>query len=231
MASDRDSKPSRAGAESLPRDLVEAVREEERARLARELHDSLGQLLTSLGMQLGALERLEPSAVVSARLTQLRALCEEALGEVHRLAHDLGPRAMEDGLEAALGSLLQAHRRAHGTETSLTLEGARSLDTLPASVSRCVYRIVQETLTNVAKHAIARMVAVSVETSPDWVRLSVVDDGRGLASAGGLGASRGLGLAGIRARAIELGGEARFESSPGGGTIVTVQIPLSEQRE
>ena len=194
--------------------------ETERRRLARELHDETGQALTSILLGLKSLERdigAEPLAVI-------RELVDSALGDVRRLTVELRPPALDDfGLAAALERLAGVI----GERSSLTVDVNVNLPsgTLPAELETAIYRIVQEALANVVKHAAARSVSIVVSGSAGSVRAIVEDDGRGFA----LGTVRehALGLVGMRERAQLLGGRVDVESAPGAGTTIVVELPLS----
>jgi len=194
--------------------------ETERRRLARELHDETGQALASILLGLKGLERevgAEPLAVI-------RELVDSALGDVRRLTVELRPPALDDfGLAAALERLASVI----GERSSFTLDVNVNLPAgkLPAEHETAIYRIVQEALTNVVKHAAARSVSIVVASSDGSVRAIVEDDGEGFA----LGTVRehAFGLVGMRERAQLLGGRLDVESVPGSGTTIVADIPLS----
>lgn len=221
--------------EELRRQVTQSVvmaQEEERGRVAQELHDALGQLLTSLAVQIRSVEELSHERGIRQRLSKVRGLAEAIIGEVSRLAYALRPPALDDlGLAAALEELATDTTQVHGIAVDLHVRGGATEVRLPAAAEAALYRIVQESLTNVAKHAGASSASITLEVTTASARLIVEDDGRGfhLDSQTGLAkASRGLGLAGIRERARLLGGQATFESRPGKGSAVYVTLPMME---
>jgi two-component system, NarL family, sensor kinase len=207
---------------------LEAVQTEERNRLAREIHDTLAQDLSAIAFQLEAAEallaqRAEPERVrrsVSAALD----LARQGLEETRRSVLDLRAAPLEGRtLPAALAALSE------GAETpAVTFEAEGADVRLPPAVEVGLYRIAQEALQNALRHAAAARIRIRLETSPDRVRLTVQDDGRGFAMEGAA-ASR-FGLVGMRERAHLLGGSFQIESSPGAGTRVTVEVPLAERK-
>lgn len=210
--------------EALRRQLLESViraQEEERRRISRELHDSTSQNLTSLMVGLRRLETLSANPEQITTLTQLRALAAQTLEEVHEIATRLRPRLLDDlGLAAALELLTQKWQEAHQIQTDTLIHiGTKRL---PGEVESALYRIIQEALTNIARHAEAHSVSVLVERRGNEVIAIVEDDGRGLNGT----SERGLGLLGMRERAELLGGKLTIESTPGHGTTIHVQIPL-----
>jgi PAS domain S-box-containing protein len=217
----------------LVRRLVRA-QEAERRRVSRELHDGLGQELTALILGLKALERAVPEdAPGRARLREV----EEVVGRISREAHDLAvelrPTALDDlGLGAALSDYVARWSARTGVTASfqpLGLEGGR----LPAEVETAVYRVVQEALNNVAKHAGARRVGVMVSRQEAELVTLIEDDGRGfdpdLAPTGS--GRRSLGLLGMRERVGLVGGTLVIESGEGQGTVVQARIPLPRTEE
>ncbi len=205
------------------------AQEDERKRIARELHDEAGSALTSL---LVGLRLLETEACVadglSERIAELRETCAHTLEGLRRLSAELRPSALDRlGLVPALEQMAADHGRRWGTAVHFQAVGLDEI-VLPAEVASSLYRIVQEALTNVARHAQARTVGVLLERRPDAVVLIVEDDGRGFdphAPAGDEGVH--LGLLGIRERAALLGGRLTIESAPGQGTTLFVEIPCA----
>jgi len=194
--------------------------ETERRRLARELHDEAGQALASILLGLKALERdvgEEPLAVI-------RGLVDSALGNVRRLTVELRPPALDD---FGLGAALERLGSVVGDQRSFTVDVNVALPRglLPPEHETAIYRIVQEALTNVVKHASAKHVSIVVATSEQAVRAVIEDDGVGFAT--GHVREHALGLVGMRERAQLLGGRLQVESSPGAGTTVVAEIPLS----
>ncbi len=211
----------------LVRTLI-SVQEDERRALARELHDETGQALTSLLVGLRSLESAASPKTAAAIIQRLRDVAAQTLEEVSRLAQGLRPSVLDDlGLEAALSRYVAEHAAIHGLaiESKIGLDGAR----LPAPVEVTLYRIAQEALTNIARHAAAKRVRLSLTHEGRLVRLTVQDDGRGFepSEAPAPGGTTGrLGLYGIRERAALWGGTAELRSAPGRGTMLSVVIPV-----
>lgn len=203
---------------------VIAAQEDERKRIARELHDSTSQSLTSLMVGLRALADAVPDATAQNRAAELRAVAAQTLEEVHALAWQLRPSVLDDlGLAAALERYVSECRRRYGLEIDLAAQGLDAR--LPHEVETALYRIVQEGLTNVARHAHATTASVIVERRNGAVRAIIEDNGCGFDSAAGLAEGR-LGLYGIRERAELLGGALTVESAPGQGASLFVEIPV-----
>lgn len=223
---ERQSQDTQSDLKALSERLL-VIQEQERTRIAREIHDDLGQAITALKMDV--LGILEQSPGVS------RALSERVLetlnllvGSVQRIASELRPSILDDlGLVAAIESETRAFEERTGIECELSVTGNLQLDSAPASA---IYRIVQEALTNVARHSNASRVELRLRTRGDDVLLEVRDDGRGM-SAQDIGSARSLGLIGIRERAALVGGTVRFEGIADRGTIVSVRIPIRDIAE
>ena len=219
--------------ENLRRQLLEkviATQEEERKRIARELHDSTSQTLTSLLVGLRMLETNCPTAQVHAQVQDLRQVAAQTLDEVHDLAMQLRPRVLDDlGLAAALERLTNEWQARHKIPVDLLIHLGN--ERLPGSVETALYRIVQETLTNVARHARANSASVLIERRNGDVITVIEDDGEGFdVNENGLnqGGQR-FGLLGMQERAELLGGRLTIESTPQLGTSVFVRIPLHQQ--
>jgi signal transduction histidine kinase len=217
---------------AMLRRRLAATEEDERRRLSRELHDEVGQHLTALGLGLQALSDVAtPGSEVDRRATQLRSLADLLGRELHDLAVRLRPRALDDfGLEAALAAYGEEWA-AHSGVTIDVHTGAEA-ERLPAAVESAVYRVVQEALTNVAKHSGATHASVVVERRDGHVIAIIEDDGRGFDTSIGMDSAAssgsGLGLLGISERAALLGGTLEIESAPGGGgTTLYFRIPIS----
>jgi len=211
---------------------VMSAREEEQRRIARDLHDGIGQSLTSLLLGLRAAAEVPTFEEARARLGELRGITAALLDEVRRLALGLRPSVLDDlGLAAVLERYAADYTQAHGIAVDVCAPD-RALARLPAEVETALYRIAQETLTNVLKHAAAKAVSLVVRRESSGVHLTVEDDGRGFDSDALLqapGAGKGLGLLDIRERAALLNGAVTIESRPGSGTTVHVCIPLREE--
>ncbi len=208
---------------------LQAVREEETARISRDLHDELGQLLTGLQLDLAELEAAvdapAPAEPLLDKVVAASELTGTIIAAVQRIAHDLRPAALDRvGLPAGLRQEARRFERRTGVEARV--EAAPDFPELSRDAATALYRICQEALTNVARHAAARHVRVTLSAGPDQVVLEVEDDGRGLAP-GSEDRPASLGLLGMRERALALGGEVAFEAAPGGGTRVRARLPAA----
>ena len=209
----------------LSRELVRA-QEAERRSLSRELHDEVGQTLTALRMELANLEEIRnsPGEEFAARLQEAKQLAEQTLISVRDLAMGLRPAMLDDlGLGPALEWQGREFSRRSGTPVEVQVDGM--VDELPENHRTCIFRIVQEALTNCARHAQAQSIRVTAHGRPGAVFLSVQDDGVGFAGTEG----RGLGLIGIEERARELGGSVTLRSEPGKGTTLRVELPWAKE--
>lgn len=208
---------------------VIAVQEDERRRIARELHDSTSQSLTSLLVGLQALEQTSDS-VIQQRTEDLRRIVSKTLDEVHGLAWQLRPSVLDDlGLRAALEHYIADFRERYTLPVDLAIHGQAG-QRLSPEAETTIYRIVQEALTNVARHAKAHRASVMVELRSDKTLVIVEDNGVGLdAEVVAKGSRQHLGLWGIRERAELLGGKLTIESEPGRGTSLFVELPGSDQ--
>jgi signal transduction histidine kinase len=211
----------RVARDSLRR--VVAAQELERRRLARELHDETGQALTSILLGLHSLEEFVDGEDERAAVAGIRQLTVDTLHDVRRLAVELRPKALDDfGLVAALERLAETF----GEQSGLAIDLAAGLgeEQLPGEVATALYRIVQEGLTNVAKHARARKVSVLVTRKNGRVALVIEDDGVGFDPES---PAEGFGIQGMRERVDLLGGSLRLETRQGAGTTLAVEVPLS----
>jgi signal transduction histidine kinase len=210
----------RIAQDSLRR-VVEA-QELERRRLARELHDETGQALTSILLGLKSLEERMDDPDSRAATEELRELVVSTLQDVRRLAVELRPSALDDfGLVAALERLTASF--AEQTGISVDFQTALADERLPEEVETALYRIVQESLTNVIKHARARRVSILLARKDGAVKAVVEDDGQGFYPAEPTG---GSGLVGMRERLALLGGRLEVESAPDRGTTVAAEVPV-----
>jgi signal transduction histidine kinase len=211
---------------SVQRDALRRAvqaQEVERRRLARELHDETGQALTSILLGLAAVERAESAEAAHVAAAELRQLVVETLQDVRRLAVELRPSALDDfGLEPALRRLGQSVREA--AHLDVQVEARLGSQRLPADVETALYRIVQEALTNVVKHAGAQHVSIVVTRKPASVLVMIEDDGRGFDPA--RTRADGLGLTGMTERVELLDGSFQIDAGPGAGTTLIVELPL-----
>lgn len=212
------------------------AQEEERRRIARELHDDTGQTLTLLLVRLKLLENGAVDEARQAEIAELRALVSAAIDRVRRLALDLRPPALDHlGLVASLRSLVRQLKET--TPLAISLEALEGQIALSSEQAIAVYRIVQEALTNILKHANARQAWVKLTQQGGQLTIQIRDDGRGfkpLALERGRkqdADGRGLGLFGMEERAHLAGGRLRVESQPGQGTTVLVTIPARPSSE
>ena len=205
-----------------------SVQEEERRRIARNLHDHLGQQMTALRLSVGALkdDTLSP-ADLRLRLEGIDKIASQIDRDVDFLAWELRPAALDDvGLSAALETIVRDWSAANGVDAEF--HGSPEAARLAGESESHLYRIVQEALNNVSKHAAATHVSVLLEHQDREVRVIIEDDGRGFdaeQAAAGL-THRGLGLTSMQERAALIGGHVEFESAPGRGTTVFARVPI-----
>jgi PAS domain S-box-containing protein len=216
-------------AEAMHRLLLEhtlSAQEEERRRIARELHDEAGQLLTSLLVGLRVLEDARKLADVKAQGHRLREITAQAIDEVGRLARGLHPTVLDDhGLAIALSRYVTEYTKTHNIAVDLKLNEL-DLSTLPSAVQIGLYRILQETLTNVARHSGAKAVTIRFARSATALEVTVVDNGCGFDAKAVAFSSHRLGIQSMRERAAMLGGTLSF-TSRGKGTKILVHVPLA----
>ncbi|HSN78573.1 MAG TPA: sensor histidine kinase [Anaerolineae bacterium] len=212
------------------------AQEVERKRIARELHDATGQSLTAIALGLRGVEtHIEhcdsPQPGLLENVREIKSYSTSALGELHQIIADLRPSILDDmGLAAALKWYVQSYQQRRSLPTELIVEGTSFR--LPAEYETVLFRITQEALTNIAKHARATRVVVTLGFSPAEVSLQIKDNGRGFDPELVLqrtGRSSGWGLLGMRERASLIGGQAVIESSPGQGARIRVTVPTSRE--
>jgi two-component system, NarL family, sensor histidine kinase UhpB len=206
------------------------AQERERMRIARELHDDLGQSLLTLKLQLDRLDRKIPAELEEPRqhLSQCRNYLKQIIGNVRRLSHDLTPLGLELGLPAALADLLEEFKGQHGIQCTLEVDGVTGLFSREAEVN--LYRILQESLSNISKYAQATQVDVSLRRAGHEVVFTVEDNGQGFEVAEILarrGRKKGLGLASMEERARLLGGTFSISSKARAGTEISITLPLN----
>lgn len=199
------------------------AQEEERARVARDLHDEVNQSLTGLVLRIEAMRTHAPPGFAD-ELAETRAVAGQAMEELLALARQLRPTALDDlGLGAALAGLVEDSGRTSGVETSFEASGDPS--TLPDDVQLFTYRIVQEALSNAIRHADASSIRVNLIRDADGLELRITDDGSGLDPKR---IGTGLGLAGMRERALLVGGRLELESRPPLGTRIRLTVPAAD---
>jgi signal transduction histidine kinase len=205
----------------LSQQLVNA-QEEERRNLSRELHDHVAQVLTGLRMGLGRVERLSGDGLVRAGVAECKALVDDMFRTVRDLSLGLRPSMLDDfGLQAALEWHVRDFTRRYAINAELKMDG--DFDALPDKHRTCVYRIIQEAMTNCVRHARAQSIRVDVSAGDGLLHVRVTDDGIGLNPAR---RRNGLGLRGIEERVKELQGSMTITQPPGSGTVLAVQLPL-----
>ena len=212
--------------ERVARDALRRVvsaQELERRRLARELHDETGQALTSILLGLKSLEDVRGESELTESTARLRELVVTTLQDVRRLAVELRPSALDDfGLVPALERLVDTFREQTGIDVDL--EPQLGDERLPSDVETTLYRITQEALTNVVKHANAERVSIVLTRRDGTISAVIEDDGRGFEE--GSGSGNGLGLLGMRERVALVDGRLSIESSPGSGTTLSIEVPV-----
>lgn len=211
---------------------LQSSREEEGRRIGREMHDELGQALTGLKLQLASLEKevvqLRPSGRILEMIPKMAQLISGTLDTVRRITADLRPPELDDlGLLAAIR--WQVHEFQARTGVACTFRGTRVPIALDVNASTALFRMVQEALTNVARHAGARHARVTVRTHDGQLKVEVADDGRGITEAERLSA-HALGLLGMRERIELVGGRMTIRGTPGQGTTVSACVRFSGRR-
>jgi PAS domain S-box-containing protein len=211
---------------------LESLREEERTRISREVHDELGQLLTALKMDLRWIEKRigerenDPALLpVLEKAVEAGEVADRAMSTVQKISSELRPGTLDNlGLTAALRH--EAAKFQEHTGIACAMRLPEDSPELPQAVATAVFRIFQETLTNVARHAGASQVQAALRVEADQLVLEVRDNGRGI-SPEALDSPKSLGLLGMKERAAVLGGKLLVERFPAGGTVVTFQVPRS----
>jgi signal transduction histidine kinase len=221
---DRDERRARLLAKFI------RAQEEERKRIARELHDETSQTVVALSVAAdAALSR--PFAPERDRLREIKALAGRALSELHRVIYDLRPSVLDDlGLASAVRWYADRNLTPLGIAFRCEIEGLE--ERLPVEIETAVFRVVQEALTNIVRHARAETVLIQMARESDQLAIEVEDDGRGFdptSVATPESSGRGLGLLGIRERVELLGGRVTIDSAPGQGTRLLVSVPLPKE--
>lgn len=205
---------------------IEAAREEERVYIAREIHDELGRMLTALKMELGCLSGKIPGdkEALPEKTKAMSELIDAAIKTVHRISTALRPALLDDlGLVAAIEGQVEEFRKRTGISCELVSDAEELF--IDRSVSIAIYRILQEALTNIVRHADANIVRVTFKKKPSGkLMLEVCDNGKGITEEQ-ISGPRAFGLTGIRERVYLLGGEVRITGNEGKGTTLKVEIP------
>lgn len=216
----------------LSNQLITA-QEDERRAIARELHDEIGQALTAIKMEVAVAQRsIQAAGGPSDLLDDARAIVDGALQSTRDLSHVIHPALLDDlGLSAAVDWYLRGFRKRHPIATELLEEGMA--DRLAPEIETAAYRIIQEAVTNVAKHACATLCRVYLQRLPATLLVTVEDNGIGFdtQSSGPCGGQAGLGLISIRERAALVGGAVGLESAAGKGTRLTVELPARPREQ
>lgn len=217
----------------ISRDLQDATsklmsaQEDERKTIARELHDEVGQVLTAIKVELGLAQRtLESKGLPGAPLAEAQLITDGAINTVRDITQLLHPSALDDlGLPAAVEASLRGLQRRHDIKVEFTQEGMD--ERLEPETELAAYRIVQEALTNVARHSRATFCGVRLARNDHGLVVEIQDDGHGFeVDPVETPARRGIGLIGIRERTSQLGGSCQIESQPGAGTRITAELPV-----
>ena len=205
---------------------VISAQDEERARVARELHDSTAQILAAIMLQLGVAARESTSPVLDERIATLRELAAEALEEVRTMAHTMHPRILDDlGLGAALEWLVRQTGAQESVSVGVSADASAS--EVPAHLASVLYRVAQEALRNVVRHAGARHADVSLRVHGGSATLEVTDDGSGFDVRRAEERRPGMGLFSMRERVELVKGQLDVTSLPGRGTRVVASVPLT----
>jgi two-component system sensor histidine kinase UhpB len=208
---------------------VLAAQEDERKRIARELHDETAQALTTLLIRLKILEKARTATEMRGQIDELRELTAQTLEAVRKMAVELRPATLDDlGLLAALEAYTESYRSRIPVRVSFNADGFEDREgRLPPQIELVLYRVVQEALTNVAKHANAQEVRVALSRRPEDVVATVIDDGQGFKVEDMmLSRERGLGLFGMQERLALVRGQLVIDSAPDRGTTVNARVPL-----
>ena len=211
----------------LSAQVLEA-REEEKTRIARELHDELGQLLTAVKMDLAWLNERSRAddAELQAKLREVNAMVDQTVAATRRISSDLRPLMLDDlGLADAAAWLVEEFGKRSSVQCSFRLGDAAALENVSKAVGTAVYRALQESLTNIARHSQAKNAWILLTAEGEELRFEVEDDGRGIAAVD-LAKVRSLGLKGMRERLAYLGGSLDIGAAPRGGTRLRGRLPL-----
>lgn len=214
---------------------LESVREEEKKKIARDLHDETSQLLASLNVHLEAAKNTlsEGSLTTKSLLEKSQTIALRILDELHQLIYDLRPTLLDElGLVPAIGSLAESHLTVSGVEVKFNITG--TVNRLPPTLETALFRIVQEIFNNIVKHSQAKHVLVTIAFKENRITIRIKDDGKGFNTSESGDSSnnqKGLGLLGIKERISLLGGELTINSRPGHGTEIKIAAPLSGEEQ
>jgi len=216
--------------EELLRKVISA-QEDERRRLARELHDETSQTLSALAMKIETALAAWPTNASRDRLIEARSLTVRTLEELHRLIFDLRPSVLDDlGLLSAIRWYAERHLERRGITVRFEFSGVEVR--MPPELETALFRVAQETITNIAKHARAETVLIQILERDDQIAIEIEDDGEGFDPASlppPAARERGLGLLGMRERVELFGGTIEIDSAPGRGTRVAIAVPLQQE--
>lgn len=198
----------------------------ERARVARELHDSIAQTLAAASLQVtAALRQADGQHAMTDRLDELKALVASAMEETRTLSHTIHPRVLEDlGLVSALEYLARTHRQEDLLDVQV--EAGAGVEEIPTATASVLYRVAQESVRNAVQHAGAHEIRILLDATPDAATLSVIDDGVGFDVGSAEARRPGMGLFSIRERVSLVDGKVEIQSAPGRGTRVTATVPV-----
>lgn len=217
---------ARENLQALSRRLVE-IQEKERRWIARELHDEAGQALASIKVGLRLLEKhADDPQAVRIGVEEMNRITDSVMETLHDLAVDLRPASLEHmGLVPALQQYLESYQKIHPIQVQFESMGIE--ERFPLDIETALFRIVQEGLTNIARHAEASQAGVLVQKNSSWIVLTIEDDGKGV-DLHSLSGSSHLGLVGMRERVEMLGGKMDIESVPGAGTTLYIEVPYAD---
>jgi len=221
--------------EAATRDLMQRLlttQEDERRRIAQDLHDHAGQIMTALIIQvthlLSRIDR-EDEGKIAGELERLRSIAEHGLDEVHKLVYDLRPLILDDqGLVAAVSSYINTHIQPTGLEVDFKMVGLDGR--LPQDAETAAYRIIQEAVTNTLRHAEATRLEIRLDRRKDWLIVMVRDNGKGFDAEDESQPKKSLGVRGMRERAELVGGNLQVLSVPGAGTTILARLPFLARR-
>jgi PAS domain S-box-containing protein len=226
---EEDLRRSQRELRELSARVLEA-REDEKTHIARELHDELGQMLTALKMDLAELRRRLPAGDndLAGMAGGMDALLDRTVSATRRISADLRPLMLDDlGLADAADWLIQEFAKRSGIACEARLPAAEALQDTPKAVATAMYRALQESLTNIARHSGARKAWIQIAVQDGEIRMEVEDDGRGIAAAD-LAKPRSLGLKGMRERFAFIGGALDIDAAPRGGTRLRIRAPMRD---